>query len=296
MAVIGFIGIGRMGGPMVRNVLAAGHDVTAYDLSADALSFAVQAGARAASSAAGAARGAEVCLTMLPTGAEVGQALLDDGAMAAAAAGTLFIDSSTIDVETAQALHAGATKAGLAMLDAPVSGGTVGAESSTLTFMCGGEAAVFARARPILEAMGETLVHCGGPGMGQAAKLCNNMVAAIGTLAISESFVMGQRLGLDVQTLYDVMSSSTATSWVLEHMCPVPGPVPTSPANREFAPGFAASLMLKDLKLSQAAARSVEAPSPLGALTHALYAAYVNAGNGHLDTSSIIRLLEGKAD
>ncbi len=294
MTTIGFIGVGHMGGPMVRNLVAAGHSVSVFDLSEEALNFAVQSGAKAAASAAEAVRGAEVGITMLPTGVEVAQALIDEGVMAAAAPGTLFIDSSTIDVETAQALHAAAAEAGMVMLDAPVSGGTGGAEAGTLAFMCGGAADAFARARPILEGMGRSFFHCGGPGMGQAAKLCNNMVAAIATVAVSESFVMGQRLGLDAQTLFDVMSSSTGTSWVLEQMCPVPGPVPTSPANRDFRPGFAASLMLKDLKLAQAAARRSEAPTPLGALTAALYGLHINAGNGHLDTSSIIKLIEGK--
>ena len=295
MSTIGFIGVGHMGGPMVRNLVAAGHAVRVFDLSEEAVNFAVQAGAKSAASAAEAVRGAEVGITMLPTGVEVRQALVDDGVMAAAAPGTLLIDCSTIDVETAQAMHVAAGEAGLVMVEAPVSGGTVGAEAGTLTFMCGGEADAFARARPILEGMGKNFVHCGGPGMGQAAKLCNNMVAAIGTLAISESFVMGEKLGLDTQTLYDVMSTSTGTSWVLEHMCPVAGPVPTAPSSRDFKPGFSAALMLKDLRLAQAAARSAEASTPLGALAAALFGLHINAGNGHLDTSSIIKLIEGKS-
>ncbi len=295
MTTIGFIGVGHMGGPMVRNLVAAGHAVTVFDLSEEALNFAVQAGATAAASAAEAVRGAEVGITMLPTGVEVRQALIDDGVMAAAAPGTLLIDCSTIDVETAQAMHAAAAEAGQVMVEAPVSGGTVGAEAGTLTFMCGGEADAFARARPVLEGMGKNFVHCGGPGMGQAAKLCNNMVAGISFVALSESFVMGERLGLDTQTLYDVMSSSTASSWVLENMCPAPGPVAGAPSSRDYAPGFAASLMLKDLRLAQAVAGSAAAPTPLGALTAALYGLHVNAGNGGLDTSSIIRLLQGKS-
>ncbi len=230
---------------------------------------------------------------MLPTGAEVRDVYLNGDAIGAADAGTILIDSSTIDVESAQTVHQAAADAGLAMLDAPVSGGTMGAEAGTLTFMCGGDKATFDKAQAVLGGMGKSLIHCGGPGMGQAAKICNNMVAAIATLAVSESFVMGERLGLDRQTLFDVMSTSTANSWVLEKMCPAPGPVPTAPSSRDYQPGFAAALMLKDLRLSQTAAQMAGAPTPLGAAAAALFAMHVNNGNGHLDTSSIFKLIAG---
>jgi len=293
MASIGFIGVGNMGGPMARNLLNAGHAVKAFDVSSDAVNFAVQAGAKAAQSPSDAASGVEFVITMLPTGAEVREVYLNDGAIGAADAGTILIDSSTIDVESAQAVHQAAAEAGLAMLDAPVSGGTIGAEAGTLTFMCGGDKAAFEKARAVLGGMGHSLIHCGGPGMGQAAKICNNMVAGIATLAVSESFVMGERLGLDRQVLFDVMSTSTANCWVLEKMCPAPGPVPTAPSCRDYQPGFAASLMLKDLRLSQTAAQMAGSSTPLGAAAAALFAMHVNNGNGHLDTSSIFKLIEG---
>ena len=295
MSDIGFIGVGNMGTPMVRNLLAAGHSLTVYDLSPEAVSLAVQAGAKAAGSAADVARGAAFVVTMLPVGANVREVYLDQGVIAAAEPGALLIDCSTIDVATSQAVHAAAAAAGVAMLDAPVSGGTMGAEAATLTFMCGGEAAAFAAARPVLSAMGRNLIHCGAPGLGQAAKICNNMVAGIATVAISESFALGERLGLDRQTLFDVLSTSSADCWVLEHMCPAPGPVPSAPSCRDYAPGFAAALMLKDLRLAEAAAEMAASPTPLGALAAALYALHVNAGNGHLDTSSIFTMIRGDA-
>ena len=293
MASIGFVGVGNMGGPMARNLLNAGHAVKAFDLSHDALNFAFQAGATAAQSPSDAASGADFVITMLPTGAEVRQVYLTDGLIGAAEADAILIDSSTVDVDSAQAVHKAAAEAGLAMLDAPVSGGTIGAEAGSLTFMCGGDKAAFERARTVLGVMGKSLIHCGGPGMGQAAKICNNMVAGISFVALSESFVMGEKLGLDRQTLFDVMSTSTANSWVLEHACPAPGPVPASPSSRDYQPGFAAALMLKDLRLSQAAAQTAKASTPLGALAAALYALHVNNGHGDLDTSSIFKLIEG---
>lgn len=295
MASIGFIGIGNMGGPMARNLLKAGHSVRAYDVSSDALNYTVQAGATAAQSPSDAVRGAAIIITMLPTGKEVRDVVLDGGVLGAADSGAILIDSSTIDVESAQAVHEAAADAGLAMLDAPVSGGTMGAEAGTLTFMCGGAKETFEKARPVLADMGKSLIHCGGPGMGQAAKVCNNMVAGISMLALSESFVMGERLGLNRQTLFDVMSSSTAGSWILDHLCPVAGPVPTAPASRDYQPGFAAALMGKDLRLSQAAARSVNTATPIGALAASLFAMHIKHGNGDLDSTSIYNLIAGAA-
>ena len=295
MASIGFIGVGNMGGPMARNLLKAGHSVKAYDVSPDALNYTVQAGAAAAQSPSDATRGADIVITMLPTGKEVRDVVLNSGVLDAADAGAILIDSSTIDVESAQAVHKAAADAGLAMLDAPVSGGTMGAEAGSLTFMCGGAKATFERARPVLVEMGKSLIHCGGPGLGQAAKVCNNMVAGISMLALSESFVMGERLGLDRQTLFDVMSSSTAGSWILDHMCPVVGPVPTAPASQDYKPGFAAALMTKDLRLAQAAARSADTATPVGALAASLFAMHIQQGNGDLDSTSIYKLIAGIA-
>ena len=293
MASVGFIGVGNMGGPMARNLLQAGHTVKVYDKSQEAMNFVVQAGAQAAASVKEAAQGVEFVVAMLPVGANVREVFLDDGVIAAADAGALLIDSSTIDVESAQAVHEAAAAAGFKMIDAPVSGGTMGAEAGTLTFMCGGDKATFDKARTVLANMGKNLVHCGGPGMGQAAKICNNMLAGIGMLAISESFVMGERLGLDRQTLFDVISTSTGSSWALENMCPAPGPVPTAPSNRDYKPGFAAALMLKDLRLAQSAAQMAGSSTPLGATAAAMFALHVNNGNGHLDSSSIFKLIAG---
>ena len=293
MATIGFIGIGNMGGPMVRNLLKAGHSVKAYDISQDALNFAVQAGARAADTAKGAATDVEFVIAMLPVGSNVRDVFLNDGVIGAANPGTILIDSSTIDVETSQVVHEAAEDAGLPMLDAPVSGGTIGAEAGTLTFMCGGVKATFNKARTILSDMGKNVVHCGGPGMGQATKICNNMAAGVFVLAIGETFIMGEKLGLNRQTLFDVLSTSSANCWVLQNVCPVPGPVPSAPAGRDYQPGFAAALMLKDLRLAQSAAQMAETSTPLGAVAAAVYAMHVNNGNGQLDMSSIIKLIEG---
>jgi 3-hydroxyisobutyrate dehydrogenase len=212
----------------------------------------------------------------------------------AADPGTVLIDSSTIDVETARAIHATAAERGYAMLDAPVSGGVVGADAATLTFMCGGDKATYLRALPLLQAMGKNILHCGAPGFGQVTKICNNMVAGIISLATAEAFVMGEKLGVARQTLYDVLSTSSASSFILSKMCPVPGPVPGSASSNGFKPGFMAKLMLKDLRLSQAAAQMAETPTPLGAAATAAFAMHIANGHGDLDVSSIVKLI--KAD
>lgn len=292
MARIGFIGLGNMGGPMARNLIRAGHEVKGFDLSEDAMNFAVQFGASAATSVKDAASDVDVVVTMLPVGSNVRDVFLDAGAIAAAAPGTLFIDASTIDVESARAVHAAATEAGFAMLDAPVSGGTVGADAGTLTFMCGGEKAAFDCARPVLEGMGKNIVHCGAPGFGQVTKICNNMLAGIQTMAVSEAFVMGEKLGVDRKILYDVISTSTGNSYMLSNACPMPGPVPTSASSNGFKPGFKAKLMLKDLRLSQAAAQTAGATTPLGALATSAYEMLIQHGHGELDTSAIIKLID----
>ncbi|MDO9709506.1 3-hydroxyisobutyrate dehydrogenase [Paracraurococcus lichenis] len=291
MARIGFVGLGNMGGPMARNLLKAGHQVAGFDLVPAALDAFAAAGGTPAGSAAEAARGAAFVVTMLPAGRHVKDAWLGAGGMAAASdAGAVLIDCSTIDVATAREV---AAAAGRPMLDAPVSGGTMGAEAGTLTFMVGGPEEAFARAQPILAAMGRSIVHCGGAGAGQAAKVCNNMMLAANMIVTAEAFVLAEKLGLTHQALFDVASKSSGQSWALTSYCPVPGPVPNSPANRDYRPGFAAALMHKDLGLSQEAAASAGATTPLGAQALALYTRFVEAGNGEVDFSGIIRMLRG---
>jgi 3-hydroxyisobutyrate dehydrogenase len=291
MARVGFIGVGNMGGPMARNLIKAGHTVKAFDLSEEAMNFAVQAGARAATSVKDAASGVEFVVTMLPVGDNVRAVFLVDGVLAAADPGTVLMDCSTIDVETARAVHAAAAERGYAMLDAPVSGGVGGAEAASLTIMCGGDKATFQKALPVLQGMGKNIVHCGGPGLGQVTKICNNMVAGIISLATAEAFVMGEKLGVARQTLFDVLSTSSAGSFILTRNCPAPGPVPTSASSNGFKPGFRANLMLKDLRLSQSAAQTAGTATPLGAAATAAYALHIARGNGELDSSSIIRLI-----
>ncbi|HUO91643.1 MAG TPA: 3-hydroxyisobutyrate dehydrogenase [Rhizomicrobium sp.] len=294
MTNIAFIGVGNMGGPMARNLLKAGHALTVFDLSIGAVEQMLQAGARRADSANHAAADADCIITMLPAGQHVRTVYLDSGILAHAKKGALLIDCSTIDVDIAKAVHVAAEKAGYQFIDAPVSGGTGGAEAGTLTFMCGGLEDSFARARPILENMGKRVVLAGGPGAGQAAKICNNMLLAISMIGTCEAFVLGEKLGLDPQKLFEIASTSSGQCWSLTTYCPVPGPVPTSPANRGYAGGFAAALMLKDLKLSQAAAQSTGAPTPLGAEATQLYALFAAQGREILDFSGIIKMLRGE--
>jgi 3-hydroxyisobutyrate dehydrogenase len=291
MARIGFIGVGNMGGPMARNLIKAGHSLKVYDLNEEAVNFVVQSGAKRATSVKEAASGVEFVVSMLPVGDNVRAVFLSDGVLAAADPKTVLIDSSTIDIDTARAVHAAAAERGYAMLDAPVSGGVAGAEAATLTFMCGGDRQTFQRALPILQAMGKNIVHCGEPGFGQVTKICNNMVAGIITLATAEAFVMGEKLGVDRKTLYDVLSTSSASSFILSKMCPMPGAVPTSASSNGFKPGFAAKLMLKDLRLSQSAAQTAGTATPLGAAATAAFALHVGNGYGDLDLSSIVKLI-----
>jgi len=295
MTAIGFIGLGNMGGPMARNLLKAGHAVRAFDLSAAALDAAVQAGATKASGLADAVADAEIVVTMLPAGPHVRQAYLaEDGILAKVGKGALLIDCSTIDVGTAREVSAAAEKAGFAMVDAPVSGGVGGAEAATLTMMVGGTDDAFERARPVLEAMGRTVVHCGGPGNGQAAKICNNMLLGISMIGTCEAFALAEKLGLDHQKLFDVASKSSGQCWAVTTYCPVPGPVPTSPANRDYQAGFTADMMVKDLRLAQDAAQKSGAATPLGAAAQALYSLYTGSGHGAADFSGIIRMLRGE--
>ena len=293
MARIGFVGLGNMGAPMARNLAKAGHEVAGFDLSATALAACAAAGVRPAGSAAEAAAGADVVLTMLPAGSHVREAWLGAGSMAAASrADAVLVDCSTIDVATAREV---AAAAGRPFLDAPVSGGVMGAEAATLTFMVGGAAEAFARIEPILRQMGRAAVLCGGPGAGQAAKACNNMMLAATMIVTCEAFVLAESLGLSPQALFDVASKSSGQSWSLTTYCPVPGPVPGSPANRDYQPGFAAALMLKDLGLAVGAAEAGGVATPVGAKALELYRRFVEAGGGGRDFSGIIAMLrEGR--
>ena len=294
MSHIGFIGLGNMGAPMVRNLIRAGHSLKVFDLSEEAINFAVQLGAVATKSVKEAAIGVDFVLTMLPVGTNVKEVFMNDGVIAAADAGTIMIDSSTIDVETAQATYLAAKAAGFDMIDAPVSGGVLGADAGTLTFMCGGDKKTFEKAKPILQDMGKNIIHCGKAGLGQATKICNNMLAGINALAAAEAMVMGERLGVAPETLYNVISTSTGRSYIFENSNPVPGVSASSPANNNFKPGFMAKLMLKDLRLSQAAAQSASTSTPLGAVATASFQQLIENGYGDYDTSSIIKVIDPK--
>jgi 3-hydroxyisobutyrate dehydrogenase len=296
MKQIAFIGLGNMGGPMAGNLAKAGHSVTGFDLSQASIDAAAKAGVTAAGSLRDAVKDAEVVITMLPKGEHVVSVWRELAGIVRP--GTLLIDCSTVDVESARSAHVLAETADCASLDAPVSGGTGGAAAGTLTFMAGGTEAAFGRARPLLEAMGKRIVHCGGNGAGQAAKICNNMILGISMIAVGEAFALGEKLGLSHQALFDVASTSSGQCWSLTSYCPVPGPVPASPANNGYKPGFAASLMLKDLLLSQEAAAASGASTPLGAAATGLYTAFDRDGNGGRDFSAIIEMLrrEGEPD
>lgn len=293
MAHIAFIGLGNMGGPMAANLVKAGHKVTAFDLVAASRDQAKVDGAGIAESSVGSVKGADVVITMLPAGKHVMSVWNE--VIPVMAKGTLIIDCSTIDVESAKQAHALAAKHGMLSVDAPVSGGTGGAKGATLTFMCGGEDKAFAAAKPVLESMGKKIVHCGGVGAGQAAKICNNMILAVSMIAVGEGFALAEKLGLSHQALFDVASTSSGQCWALTTYCPVPGPVPTSPANNGYKPGFAASLMVKDLTLAQDAAKAAGAATPLGKHAQEIYKAFDAAGNGGVDFSGIIQHVRGLA-
>jgi 3-hydroxyisobutyrate dehydrogenase len=294
MAKVGFIGLGNMGLPMAQNLLRADFAVTGFDLNAQATEKLAASGGNRANSVADACKDAEVVITMLPEGEQVREVYLGDGGvLAAVAPGTLLIDSSTIDVNTARDVAQAAQSRGLAMVDAPVSGGVAGAEAATLTFMVGGDDDAFERAGPLLEKMGKTIVHAGGAGNGQAAKICNNMILGVSMIVVSEAFLLAEKLGLDAQKLFDISSKSSGQCWSMTSYCPVPGLVPTSPANRDYKAGFTAAMMLKDLKLAQAAARATHATTPLGAGAAAVYERFVEIGDASVDFSGIIRYLRG---
>ena len=289
---IAFIGLGNMGSGMAANLVKAGRQVSAFDLSEAALGHAIEAGCERAGSAAEAVRGAEAVVTMLPAGKHV-RAVYENEVFGAASSDAILIDCSTIDVGTARAVSAAAAERGYAMVDAPVSGGVAAAAGGTLTFMVGGSRQAFARAEAVLSPMGKAVIHAGDSGAGQAAKICNNMLLGASMVATAEAFVLAQKLGLDPQTFFDISSKASGQCWSMTSSCPVPGPVPAAPSNRDYEGGFAAALMLKDLKLALEAAQGADASVPMGAQAESLYQAFANLGGAGKDFSGIIKLLDG---
>ncbi|MEM8770886.1 MAG: 3-hydroxyisobutyrate dehydrogenase [Pseudomonadota bacterium] len=294
MIKIGFIGLGNMGGPMAANLAKAGYDVTATDLSIGAIDRAVEAGCARGESVASTVSEADIVVSMLPAGAHVRSVYTDDyGVIANAKTGALFIDSSTIDVDSARAVIEAAGERGFAMVDAPVSGGVAAATGGALTFMVGGERDAFERAKPVLEAMGKNIFHAGAAGNGQVAKIANNMLLGTTMIATCEAFNLAEKLGLDAQTFFDISSTASGQSWSMTSYCPAPGPVETAPSNRDYQPGFAAAMMLKDMRLAQEAAHKAKAATPLGAQSEALYALMESAGKDDLDFSGVMKLIKG---
>ncbi|HYW15827.1 MAG TPA: 3-hydroxyisobutyrate dehydrogenase [Allosphingosinicella sp.] len=291
MARIAFIGLGNMGGGMAANLVKAGHEVRAFDLSEAALAKAEQNGCARASTAAGAVADAEVVVTMLPAGKHV-RDVYEAGVIGTAPASALLIDCSTIDVATAREEIEKAAAAGYAMVDAPVSGGIAAADGGTLTFMVGGSGEAFERAREILDRMGKAVIHAGGPGSGQAAKICNNMLLGASMVATCETFVLARKLGLDPQTFFDIASKASGQCWSMTTYCPVPGVGPVTPADRDYEGGFATALMLKDLRLAMEAAQSVDAYTPMGAEAETLYSRFAALGGEGRDFSAIIKMID----
>ena len=288
---IGFIGLGHMGNPMVRNLLKHGHSVRVFDVVPELVAKLTDLGCKAASSAGKCAHGVEVLITMLPSSPHVRRVYLDEhGVLASVSPGTLLIDSSTIDPHTARDVAMDALGKGLAMIDAPVSGGTGGAEAGTLTFMVGGSATDFARAKPILEAMGNNIVHCGDSGNGQVAKICNNMMLAIEMIATAEGMALAVKLGMDPKVFAGIANTSSGRCWSSDTYNPYPGVLDNAPASRGYSGGFGSDLMLKDLTLVTEAAKAVRQPVMLGAAAQQLYQMHSSMGNGALDFSSIIKL------
>lgn len=294
MRAIAFIGLGNMGSGMCTNLIKAGYQVCVYDLSADAVSKAVELGARAADTIADAVTGAECIVTMLPAGPHVLEVYFGaDGVAMHADDDAVFVDCSTIAVDHARDAAAQADAHGYAMIDAPVSGGVAAAAAGTLTFMVGGAAEAVQRARPVLNAMGKTIVHAGPSGNGQVAKIANNMLLGISMIATSEAFVLAEKLGLDAQTFFDISSNASGQNWSMTSYCPAPGPVPAAPSNNSYQPGFAVDMMLKDLRLASAAAKHAEADTALGDMALQTYEALSKAGHGAMDFSVIIKKLVG---
>lgn len=288
--IIAFIGLGNMGGGMAAN-LAKGHSVKAFDLSEVALAKAAEAGCAKADTIAAAVIGADAVITMLPAGQHVRSVYAD--VFKNAVPGTLMIDCSTVDVDSARTVIAQATDAGFDMIDAPVSGGVKGAADGTLTFMCGGTKDAFSRAKPLLEIMGKNVFHAGAAGNGQVAKICNNMLLGIHMIGTCEAFNLADKLGLDAQTFFDISSTASGQNWSMTSYCPAPGPVESAPSNRDYKPGFAAAMMLKDLRLAKEAATTARAATPLGAQAEAMYALMEAAGEGGLDFSGVMKLIDG---
>jgi 3-hydroxyisobutyrate dehydrogenase len=288
MTTVAFLGLGHMGGPMAANLVAAGHAVRGFDPVPAAKEVAASKGAQIFDSPAQAVEEAEVVITSLPNGAVVKAVYAE--ALPAGRQGTLFIDTSTISVDDAREIHAQATERGLAQLDAPVSGGVKGATAGTLAFMVGGEDEAVERARPVLEPLAGKIIHCGASGTGQAAKLCNNMVLAVQQIAAGEAFVLAEKLGLSAQALFDVITGATGNCWAIHTNCPVPGPVPTSPANNDFKPGFATALMNKDIGLAMDAVKSTGSSAPLGSHAAEIYAKFA-ADHADKDFSAVIEMI-----
>jgi 3-hydroxyisobutyrate dehydrogenase len=291
MARVAFIGLGNMGGGMAANLAKAGHEVRAFDLARPALDRAVEHGCTGVGSAAEAVDGAEAVVTMLPAGKHVAD-VYRSSVLPNAPESAILLDCSTIDVATAKAVEGEAQAAGFTMVDAPVSGGIAAADAGTLTFMVGGSDEGFERARPILEKMGKAVIHAGGPGAGQAAKICNNMLLGATMAATCEAFVLAEKLGLDPQTFFDISSKASGQSWSMTSYCPVPGVGPETPADRNYDGGFAAALMLKDLKLAMEAAREAGAYTPMGGEAEELYQRFVNRGGGAKDFSALIKMID----
>jgi 3-hydroxyisobutyrate dehydrogenase len=292
MAIIAFIGLGNMGSGMCANLAKAGHDVRAFDLSTDAVAHAVEGGATAAASTSQAVSGADAVVTMLPAGKHV-RGVYEGDVFDAAAPGCLFMDCSTIDVDSARHVGSAAVAKGFRFVDAPVSGGVAAATAGTLTFMVGGAEADFAAAEPFLSIMGKAVIHGGDLGAGQAAKICNNMLLAIHMIGTCEAFALADKLGLNQQKFFDISSKASGQNWSMTSYCPVPGPMPATPANNGYQPGFAAAMMLKDLRLAQDAAQTAGASTPMGAQAEALYAMFANLGGASKDFSGIYQLLDG---
>lgn len=294
MSAIAFIGLGNMGLPMAKNLVAAGHAVTGFDLSPEALASLQEAGGATADSVASATASADVVVSMLPAGSHVETVYCGEaGILSSAQAGALFIDSSTIDVDTARRVSSAAEAAGFAMVDAPVSGGVGGAAAGSLTFMVGGTPAAFEAAKPVLDVMGQNIFHAGGNGNGQVAKICNNMLLGISMIGTCEAFMLGEKLGLNAQTLFDISATASGQCWSMTSYCPAPGPVPTAPSNNDYQAGFAAAMMLKDLKLAQEASGSAACETPMGKRATELYTEMAEKGQADLDFSGIIKMLQG---
>jgi len=295
MTKVSFIGLGNMGLPMAKNLVKAGHDITGFDLVEGQLTELVKSGGKVSENLNDTLKNSEVVITMLPSGKHVKSVYLgEEGIIKNSPAGLLLIDSSTIDVESAREVEEVANKSDLKMLDAPVSGGVTGAEAGTLTFMVGGDEGAFEKGKELLDIMGGNVIHAGQAGNGQVAKICNNMLLAISMIGTSEAFNLAERLGLDSQTFYDISSTASGQCWSMTSYCPVPGPVPTSPANNNYEPGFSSALMLKDLRLSQEASKITNVGTPLGAHSTKIYEKMEEGGYDNLDFSGVIKLISGE--